>query len=378
MKTSEIRRYRRIADFSFLHAKTLEDQLKLRAKPNARLIAAFDINNSFTTDDIHVHDKFLKRAKNIIHLVHTEDWIKLGEVSKTVVDCCLNHFKDDLPYIPLASFVRVFSFSFVLHTLFGIEPMEVDLDQVNKATGAIHRLWIESKKKHFVPSLYDKKLLNNALERLLPEETMSDDRPRPLDLIIPAYETLWRVVLLTFVSVAVRNLDPATEEELQEAVRNVPQCFFQKNDIEMRALAIAREGLRLYPPTKRIYRATSTADGDSGIVFANVLACHRDRSAWGADALEFKPRRFHNLPHGKEGPSYFPFGVGRHRCPASAGYGEKIIVLLVIELARCFGTRRTGLKIHFGDVELQQRVSTPLPSSRGDMENWVLELAEEM
>ncbi|KAI0097935.1 cytochrome P450 [Nemania sp. FL0031] len=373
---SEIQHYRHIADFSFLNPTTLEDRLKLRAKPNNRLITAFNISNSFTTDDRHVHHEFLTRVKKVVHLVHTEDWIKLSEVSKTIMNLCLSHFKDGLPYIPIAPFVRVVSFSLVLHILFGIEPLEVDPEEVRRATGAINRLWIQSKNEHAAPSLYDKKMLNNALERLFPEETMSDDRIRPLDLIMPAYETLWRIVLLTFVSAASRNSD-TTEEELQEAMRNVPQCFFQKNDIEMRALAIAKEGLRLYPPTKRIYRAKSTTDGESGVIFANVLACHRNGLIWGADALEFKPRRFHNWSHAEERLSYFPFGIGRHLCPASAGYGDRIITLLVVELARRFGTRQTGLKIHFGDVELQQRVSKPLPSGRGDMENWVLEIDEE-
>ncbi|KAI1128747.1 cytochrome P450 [Nemania abortiva] len=370
--------HRQIADFSFLYPTTLEERLGLRSKPNVRLVTAFNINNSFTTSDRGVHQEFLKKAKDAIHLVHnTEDWIKLGNVTRKTLGFCLSHFNDGLPYIPLAPFVRVVSFNVVLHVLFKIEPSKVDLGEARKATDAINRLWIESKKPHSVPSLYDKKLLNNALEKLFPSGSLSDDGHSPLDLIMPAYETLWRVVLLTFVSIASQNADPVTEEELQEAVQNVPQCFCRKSRVEMRALAIAKEGLRLYPPTKRIYRATSTIDGESGVIAADVSACHRDRRVWGTNALKFKPRRFHNWPRENKRLSYFPFGVGRHICPAAAEYGDKIIVLLVVELTRRFGTRQTGLKVHFGDSEVQQRVSTPLPSGRDDMENWVLELEEE-
>ncbi|KAI0451962.1 cytochrome P450 [Xylaria acuta] len=387
----QVAEYRQIADFSFLNAKALEDRLKLRAKPNARLVMAFGLDNSFTTHNREVHQEFLKIANTAIRLVHTGNWIKLGEDAGTVLDLCLEYFKDELPYIPLAPMVRLVSFSLVLRVLFDVEPSAIDLNEARKATNAINRLWIQSKNRHFIPSPYDKRLLDNALERLLPNESMHDDCTSPLNLIMPAYETLWRVVLLTFVSIASRAVDPGTIEELQEAVKNVPQCFCQNNDAEMRALAIAKEGLRLYPPTKRIYRAMSTTDGEGGVAVADVEACHRDCHVWGTDALQFKPTRFHNWPHedatktsrrttqsglhtkGWERLSYFPFGVGKHICPAAAGFGEKMIALLVIELTRRFGTRQTGLKIHFGDVKIQQQVSTPLPSGRSDMENWVLE-----
>ncbi|RYC56870.1 hypothetical protein CHU98_g9337 [Xylaria longipes] len=394
----QVEKSRQIADFSFINAKALEDRLKLRAKPNARLVVAFGLDNSFTTHNRQVHQEFLKSANNAIHLVHTDEWIKLGEDTRTVLDLCLQHFKDELPYIPLApktssdqvEVLRLVSFSLVLRVLFDIEPSAVDLNEATNATDAINRLWIQSKNHDAMPSPYDKRLLNNALGRLLPDEPMRGDCPSPLNLIMPAYETLWRVVLLTFVSIASRAVDPSTMEELQEAVKNVPQCFCQNNDAEMRALAIAKEGLRLYPPTKRIHRAKSTTDGEDGVVVADVEACHRDCDVWGTDALQFRPTRFHNWSREDatktsrrttqlglhtndwEKLSYFPFGVGRHICPAAAGFGDKIIALLVVELTRRFGTRQTGLEIHFGDVEIEQQVSTPLPSGRNDMENWVL------
>ncbi|KAI0548906.1 cytochrome P450 [Xylaria curta] len=387
----QIIKSRQIADFSFLNAKTLEDRLRLRAKPNARLVTAFGLNNSFTTCDRQVHQEFLKTANNAIRLVHTHNWIKLGENTRTVLDLCLQQFNDELPYIPLAPMLRLVSFSLVLRVLFNVKLSTINLDEARKATDAINRLWVQSKNCRFIPSLYDKTLLNNALGRLLPDEILHDNCTGPLNLIMPAYETLWRVVLLTFVSIASRAVDPSTLEELQQAVKNVPQCFCKNNAAEMRALAIAKEGLRLYPPTKRIYRAVSTTDDEGGVIVADVEACHRDQQVWGADALQFKPTRFHSWfgedatkkagqitrssvnTKEQEKLSYFPFGVGKHICPAAAGFGEKMITLLVVELTRRFGTRQTGLEIHFGDIEIQHRVCTPLPSGRDDMENWVLE-----
>jgi hypothetical protein len=64
-----------------------------------------------------------------------------------------------------------------------------------------------------------------------------------------------------------------------------------------------------------------------------------------------------------------------HGCPAAAGFGERIITLLVIALVRQFGTRETGLNMYFGNEVLQQQgSSSPLPSGRSEMENWVLEV----
>lgn len=130
----------------------------------------------------------------------------------------------------------------------------------------------------------------------------------------------------------------------------------------------------------------STADDEGGAISADVEACQRDCRVWGSDALEFKPTRFHNwndednlTPQAKDLKklSYFPFGVGRNRCPAAAMFGDKIITLLVIELTRRFGTRETGLKIHFGNAGAEQVLASPLPSGRSDMENWELEVNEE-
>jgi hypothetical protein len=125
--------------------------------------------------------------------------------------------------------------------LFGVEPLKVDLNEAKIATEAINRLWTQSKDQQITPSVYDKELLNNALGTLIPRHFFEPSVSHPLNLIMPAYETLWRVVLLTFVSAASRNQDPHTTEVLREAVDNVPQCFFQKgNDAETRALTIAK------------------------------------------------------------------------------------------------------------------------------------------
>ncbi|KAI8624198.1 cytochrome P450 [Xylariaceae sp. FL1651] len=381
--------HRRVADYSVFNAETLDERLKLRAKANARLVEAFDIENSFTTTDVSVHRRFLKRANDAIRLPHAGDWVRLSEVADTMLDLSVSHLNKGFPCLPLAPLVRVLGFGIVLNILFDVEPSMIDLNCAQDATNAINHLWIQSKDYRITPSLYQRKLLDHTLRRLLPREFPCDDRSHPLNLIMPAYETLWRVVVLTFVEAAGRNEDPNTAKQLLDAVKNVPQCFGQRDDPEIQALAFAKEGLRLYPPTKRIYRATSTAHCDRGVTTANVEGCHRNTSAWGSDALEFKPARFHEWPRQgatnplvqlmhpelyRNEPIYMPFGVGKHICPAAAGFGERLITLLIVKLTQRFGTRQTGLELYLGDDDVQQRPATPLPSGRGDMEQWVIEM----
>lgn len=145
----------------------------------------------------------------------------------------------------------------MLHVLFGVDPSEINLDEARTATDAINRLWIQSKNDDIIPSLHDQTALNSALKKLLPKEYPCDSTANPLNLIMPAYETLWRVVLLTFVSISCQADDPKIIEELQMAVRNVPQCFCNRDELEMRALSIAKVS-----PLKS--SLTSSPDGRTG------------------------------------------------------------------------------------------------------------------
>ncbi|KAI1825667.1 hypothetical protein F4861DRAFT_537913 [Xylaria intraflava] len=391
-----IMKNRSIADFTFFNARNLEDRLKLRAIANHRLVLAFGIENSFTTTKDNHHQDFRKKAQNAIR--NTKDWANLSEFTKTILGLCVEQrFQTKSEDMPLALLVRLVTFCLVLHILFGVKSAEIDLDAAIKATDAINSLWIASKGVDFTPSEEDRnqrKSLDEALERLIPSQYQSENCTSPLSLIMPAYETLWRVVILTFVSVADRNTNSNTAEELLEAVKSVPQCFGQKDSSEMRALAIAKEGLRLYPPTKRIYRAMSTSEEDKGSVCADVEECQRNAQVWGHDALEFKPSRFHDWARKNttmswmqalgfrqrseelKRLSYFPFGVGRHECPAAAGFGDKLITLLVVELARYFWERYPVLDFRVGNSSDRQKIPRPLPSGRNDMENWVVKIEQ--
>ncbi|KAI1325727.1 cytochrome P450 [Xylariaceae sp. FL0255] len=394
-----------IANFSRMKPRGLGERLRLRSIPNTRLIRAFDgINNSFTTLETHTHQIFLKRAHDIVRIHKTDDWVELGHITEITIEMAVNEFRAERPYLPMAPLTRIVSFAVMLKVLFNITPCSIEISDVQNATEAINRLWVQSKDKHTVPSPFDKTLLNNALARLIPEQlTLDKNDNHPLNLLIPGYETLGRVVLLTFMATAYRQRDSETREMVQDAVEKVPQCFGDASDnaAETQARMIAKEGLRLYPPTKRIHRSVSVSNNDERkVLAADIEACHRDREIWGPDAHEFRPARFRGWPAGPSlatatekklchigsaelSPAelkhlaYMPFSIGKHQCPAINGFGERMITLLVVKLIKRFGTKETGLQIHLGNTELEKNPEDLLPSGRADLETLVLQLNEE-
>jgi hypothetical protein len=99
---NRVKEARRIANFEAFGARSLEERLQLRATPNARLVRAFNLNNSFTTTSRDVHMQFIKRAKDVIQACGTDDWMRFGKVTKAILDSSIEYFHDESPYLPLA------------------------------------------------------------------------------------------------------------------------------------------------------------------------------------------------------------------------------------------------------------------------------------
>ena len=67
---------------------------------------------------------------------------------------------------------------------------------------------------------------------------------------------------------------------------------------------LVNETLRLYPPTKRVYREYRTpGNKQSENLAADIEACHRDTGVWGEDAHDFRPGRWADI--GKEAREAF-------------------------------------------------------------------------
>ena len=209
--------------------------------------------------------------------------------------------------------------------------------------------------------------LNGALKRLTKGQQLGDetngeedkDRDRdlkgsdnPLDFVIPAWETLWRVVATT-VAYAYTCGDNESENlkgALIEFVKDPTEAQFRRasntnatpllNTDIMDVRCIVAECMRLHPPSKHIGRSkarewwsfvlrilpaswTQHPWGSSHLVRvkvnADVGALLRCQKIWGMDAALFMPRR--HLPlqatnEQKEAMGWV-FGYGRLKCVAS-------------------------------------------------------------
>ncbi|KAI1489511.1 hypothetical protein F5X96DRAFT_670623 [Biscogniauxia mediterranea] len=373
---------RSIADFSVFGQPTLSARLERRALPNARLFIAFGIVNSFTTTNRKIHTDFLRKANRAIRKMDDKRWAELPRLAESVLDATISYLRSDQgPRVPLAALVRVSSFVAVLNVLFDADPGGVDLRDAQAAAESINRLWLQSKKSSSsTPPEDDRARLHAALERLLPDRfPCGPPEHHPLNLIIPAFETLWRVVLLAFVAATGAGVDAQTTAQLAAAAADVHGCFGstaggERSEI---ALSFAKEGLRLYPPTKRIKRGYIVDASDTvEVIEADVEKCHRDGAIWGADVLQFRPGRFHpSALTRRMRRAYMPFSVGKHQCPAASGFGERIVAVLLLVLVRKFGVKAGAELVRLDEkARSEQDSGRLLPSCRHEMEAWTIQV----
>ncbi|PSR80247.1 cytochrome P450, partial [Coniella lustricola] len=360
---------RDVVDFTYTgFTPVLRDRLQLRAGPNARLIQAFGIDNSFTTTDPSVHKAFQSAARKPLQELSQERWSALFDEAIRIIkqEKNLAMADDDVQKstysISLAQCVRRLCFEMVFHILFGTKPGTLSRQDVNIAALEINSQWLISKAKQVNTK---STALNSALLHLIAHSSNpATSSEAALNLILPAYETLWRVILLTFVSACHRQQD----SNVLDTLNGLPGCLGRGDGEEQQVRLLAKEGLRLFPSTKRVHRCASLQDFcPNKIVSADIEACQRDPYIWGKDAPRFRPGRFEHLT-GLQKNAYMPFGLRPHMCPASAAFGERMIVLLVGALHWELGKKRA--KVLFNDPQLDGIVFKDLPTGRADTENW--------
>ncbi|KAH8888099.1 hypothetical protein GQ53DRAFT_872331 [Thozetella sp. PMI_491] len=360
---ARINEARSIINFTFAGRLDLDARLRIRSQPNRRLVEAFGINNSFTTTSVKTHILFLKMASASISTSKWK-WQPLFDQARHLLKHEISEcgaYSDGR--VGLASCVRHLSLRIVLSVIFKIDPLEPSKVHISAITEEINDQWIRSKTSNQI--LKSKALFAslNSLNLGLSSDDVAMPPEMALGIILPAFETLWRVVLLTFVTAFHRQYNHSIEERLKD----IPACLGDSSS-EKESLKVAKEGLRLYPSTKRVYRTDSTSFRELNVA-ADVEWCHRSDEIWGPDSLSFRPDRFDHLSALQKN-SYFPFGLQPHVCPAVGGFGERLITMLVAALGQELS--HTVGSIRFNDADLDGRAQLPLPTGRGDMEKWAL------
>ena len=313
-----------------------------RANPNQQLVRAFNIHNAFTTKDDEDRKSFTSQARTKLYAVKEADWKRIAGHADVILQyslrekqCCLD------------SLVRSMCLKITLHTLFGLNPLDMDDEPIEDITSSINDLWVESKKS-VEPSALTKKKLGQALARIFPNAQLSG-QDNPLNFILPAYETLWRVVLSGFIEVVFR--EGALSDWKLELARFIDDPTVKKlrsvsRDTSVSVEFIIHEALRLYPSTKSVYREFRMDNKrTTEIIIADIEKCHRIPSVWGINADKFDPSRWKKLgAQTKE--AFMPFGYAKFRCPAKLVYGPMIIAVLVAALAKNITTKKWTLELY--------------------------------
>ncbi len=313
-----------------------------RAMPNQRLVKAFDIDNAFTTKDDEYRKSFKREAKATMSALKEVDWKRIAGHA----DALLHHVLEGKQCC-LDSLVRSISLKITLHTLFKLDPMKMDNESIEEITSSINDLWVESKCS-VEPSAPTKEKLRHALAQFLPHAEFSG-QGNPLNFILPAYETLWRVVLSCFIEVTFR--EGALPDWKLELVRFIEDPTRDKLtsascDTSVPVAFIINEALRLYPSTKSVYREfRMETKRTTDVVIADIEKCHRIPSIWGINADRFDPSRWKNS-EAKAREAFMPFGYSKFTCPAKSVYGPMIIAVLVAALAKNITAEKWTLELY--------------------------------
>ncbi|KAF9265915.1 hypothetical protein L218DRAFT_956885 [Marasmius fiardii PR-910] len=303
----------------------IKSLLLARAIPNERLIRAFGLGNTFVTPSTIVRDQFRRDALGLLGKASRLGWTEYLEVALEAVRASLPSSPNGKPF---DEFIQVFTLRVVLIVLLQVSrrPGELDDDDLRITAELISELWEQSKTNS--PTDTDKlDRLNFHLRRLLVCDI--DAFPNPLDIVIPAWETLWRVVATT---VAYVHDNPRYREAFDclRGCRDPARMFSSRNnEYGCSAQSVITEVLRLHPPSRRIHRATHTTSlpipqvlkgiiGSTRREVADIESYHRLPEVWGESCHKFDPTRHEEDGHheGAENRKILAFGFGRLQCPA--------------------------------------------------------------
>ena len=318
---------------------TVMTLLESRAGPNQRLVRVFGIDNAFTTTDKSYYRGFRRNARFLV-MRDEPGWWRLRDVMLDLVryESQSAVFNEIL----LVPFVQAVVLKISLHTLFSLPIEELESGTVRLIAEQINRLWVDSKSpitsRRF---LKDQCVLKKALRTILPVIEEDNPQENPLNLILPAYETLWRVVLRGFVEVMFRSGEAGMgwRQLLATFLADPTSTSFKRaiDDTGVSVAFIVTESLRLYPPTRRIYRHIKRELNTDlpGLFAADIEYLHRDPDIWGEESLRFKPSRWIDVSKECQ-DAYMPFGWKSLTCPAKDEFGPRMIGVAVAALVAEF------------------------------------------
>lgn len=283
------------------------------------------MENSFTTMDDTYHKEFRRMAASKIDMDGAK-WVGVADIAKTLVKTAIekeNSFR-------LMPFVQSLSLKISLYVLFDKDPRHLDDKDVFDLAYAINELWEESKCMESTKKIsHLQYTLRKALLVIFPNQSLAP-RDTPMNMIIPTYETLWRVVLRMFLEVTFRNLTaaPGWRQTLHSYIED-QRTFKSSSAKTVSASVLVDEALRLYPPTRRLHRTFRLeSEAETITVSADIESCQRRPETWGQQNCEFLPTRWEFVDQ-EVRKTFNPFGGSTFTCPAKKVFGPHMIGVLV-------------------------------------------------
>lgn len=391
-----------------------------RVNPNHRLVEVFGIKNVFTDMEPGGFNRItIEKMRDACKMTKGNDKGDWTDLRKRAIRC-FDEYMDRKAYVGsvnLAELTQFVTLKLSLCYLFNDAETALShkdtFDDVVYVGHRINYLWIASKKSSEErPRWADEHRLHKALRRIttavsphltgsFPEEAEKDEaepispEENPLNYLLPAYETMWRVVLRCFIEIRLRDAAESAEwldilaNYLQE-LKNpacMPEAFHRASATGVRPSDIAKEALRLHPPSRHVHR-----EFNDKLYRADIDKCHRQKLLAGDKPLIFCPERWqaicpqerdqrfkvepgartgaqtHQLKLSEQQLGFMPFGT---TCKANTqetkAFGMKMITMLVAIL--CNGL---GQVWKLADEDSLPEREIPLDSNRAAYEDLML------
>ncbi|KAJ5787944.1 hypothetical protein N7457_002934 [Penicillium paradoxum] len=334
-----------------------------RAIPNRRLRIVFGIDNAFIrADSVHA-TAFVDRVRPLINL-SAKEWANVSEFARITTShwinygfprdkdcknhCCEGKKHGDRRQINVASLSQLLSLKVVLWLMFDRKDQYQICDgSLLRLAQSINRVWVSSKlddTKAYIPRFEDDPELRASLFGVFGEHFGPENNP--LNLILPSFETMWRVVLRAFLEIGFVTgkeipawwetmLAFAEQPSKRQFDYRPPSSNALKEDADKTqklpsAKHIVQESLRLYVPTRRIHRAYQYRATETSweIRSADIEGCHLRADIWGSDTERFNPNRWSALTPAQR-DAFMPFGSAPFECPAKPTFAPRMIGILV-------------------------------------------------
>lgn len=208
------------------------------------------------------------------------EWSKFASAAKASIERELNTKKNELS---LFAVVQTLTIEVIIKVLMpntlGRED-SIKPDALRELAHEISVQWVQPKVPHDPSkqqpwSFRRHEKLQSALRAAFPDWSGGKTN-NPCNLLLPGYETMWRAVLRCFFELTVRN-NALVEEwsaAVDEFLDNPALSQLKRSEqFPTPAIHIAKEVLRVYPPTRRVYRRFKTEDGAEYEAAADIEPC---------------------------------------------------------------------------------------------------------